>query len=195
VLLDSVGLFRDLQRYITPFGIRVCLRTLDIEKPGEFDGLSITINPNYDRESACYYLAHSFGSIVQWSTRFDESRQVFGEIRRATRSRDSDPARLTTAIAAYRRFEETSSEHAVWMLSDAGHASAITPYTVFFRADIEAMTIFHRTGTAPRWRDFYLQWKERARSGDVWVEPFAPKPFGFFAPRKIDTQEVLQERD
>jgi hypothetical protein len=80
------------------------------------------------------------------------------------------------------------------MLEQIGHRRAIRPYTIFFRADLAAMTIFHRTGHSPRWPEFYAQWKRRARSGDVWVEPFTPKPFSRFQPVRIEKQEVLQER-
>ena len=37
--------------------------------------------------------------------------------------------------------------------------------TVFFRADIEAMTIFHRTGKEPRWPDFLPSGKKGSRKG------------------------------
>jgi len=187
--------FPDLRRYIVPFGVRVLLKTMDVEKPGQFDGLSITINPEHDRESACYYLAHSFGSIVQWSTNFARAEKVFDELRDARETREKDLARFTESLGAYRRFEQTSSEYAVWMLADAGLGDSIRPYTVFFRADTEAMTIFHRTGHAPRWRDFLAQWTRQARGGDIWIEPFAARPIPRFTPVRIERQEVLQERD
>ena len=170
-----VEFFHDLQRYITPFGVRVLLKTMDVEKPGEFDGLSITVNPEHNREWACYYLAHSFGSIVQWSTDFEHAQKVFRELRDAKKHREKEPARFGDALKCYQQFEQTSSEHAVWMLADIGRPGAIGPYTVFFRADIEAMTMFHRTGHAPRWRDFYAQWKHRAAGGEVWIERFNPE--------------------
>jgi hypothetical protein len=87
------------------------------------------------------------------------------------------------------------SQHAVWVLSAIGHAEAIEPYTVFFRADIEAMTIFHRTGKEPRWPDFFADWKESVRKGEIQVDPFRPKPVARFRPVRIEKQEVLQERD
>ena len=61
----------------------VRLREMDVEKPGEFDGPSITINPEHDREACCYYLVHSFGSIYQWSTDFEHAQKVFDELRDA----------------------------------------------------------------------------------------------------------------
>ena len=187
-------LFHDLQRYITGCGVRVPLKTMDIEKPGEFDGLSITINPLHPPEARSYYLTHAFGSIIQWSTDFKAAQKVFQELRAAAGRRKEAPDRFEEALKAYRRFEQTSSEHAVWLLEQIGHRAAIRPYTVFFRADIEAMTIFHRTGHSPRWPDFFAQWKRRAKSGDVWIEPFGRKPFSRFQPVRIDMQEVLQER-
>ncbi len=187
-------LFHDLQRAITGYGVRVPLKTMDIEKPGEFDGLSITINPLHDAQPRSYYLAHAFGSTIQWSTDFKAAQKVFQELRTSAGRRQEAPDRFEEALKAYRRFEQTSSEHAVWLLEQIGHSAAIRPYTVFFRADIEAMTIFHRTGHSPRWPDFYAQWKRRARSGDVWAAPFTPRPFSRFTPLAIAKQEVLQER-
>ena len=192
---SSNDLLNDVRRYVTPFGVRVTLRALDIERPGEFDGPTVTINPRHDRRAAAFYLAHSIGSVVQWSTDFPRAQKVVTDIRAARAQPVENPDEFARALDAYRRFEEISSEHAVWMLQDAGHANAIGDYTVFFRADIAAMTIFHRTGRAPRWREFYTQWRRRAKAGDVWIKPFEPRPFGWFTPVKIETQEVMQERD
>jgi hypothetical protein len=189
------NLFHDLRRYVAAYGISVPLKTMDVEKPGEFDGLSITINPAHDAEARSYYLAHAFGSIAQWSTDFKAAEKVFQELRTAVSRRRKDPERFVEALKAYRRFEQTSSEHAVWVLEQVGHPEAIRTYSVFFRGDLEAMTIFHRTGYAPRWPDFYAQWKRRAKSGEVWAEPFRPRPFSRFQPVGIEQQEVVQQRD
>lgn len=189
------SLFHDLKGYIVAYGVAVPLKTMDVETPGEFDGLSIAINPLHHPESRSYYLAHAFGSIVQWSTDFKAAEKVFKELRAATRSRQQQPDRFEEALKAYCRFEQTSSEHAVWMFEQIGCRRAIRPYTVFFRADLAAMTIFHRTGHSPRWPQFYAQWKRRAKSGDVWVKPFTPKPFSRFQPVRIEQQAVWQQRD
>ena len=110
----------------------------------------------------------------------------------ATASRESDPASLDEAVGQYRRFEERSSEYAVWLLTDIGHDWATGPYTSFLRADIEAMTLFHRSGRAPRWAEFYSQWKRLGRSREVWIKPFTPRPIPSFTPVAIPKQEVLQ---
>jgi len=179
-------LFDDVKRSITGHGVEVRTRIMDVEKPGEFDGPTITINPKHDLESACYYLVHSFGSIYQWSTDFDQAKAVFDELRKEKTGK---------AIEAWRIFEQTSSKHAAWVLEDLGHASVVPAYTVFFRADIEAMTIFHRTGKEPRWPDFFAEWQQQVERGAVRVEPFRPKPVSRFRPVRIEKQEVLQERD
>jgi hypothetical protein len=165
---------------------------MEVEKPGEFDGPSITINPKHDHEACCYYLAHSFGSISQWATNFEHAQQTFDDLRDAKRNKGR---RFEQALEAWRRFEQTSSEHAVWMLGTIGHAESIEPYTVFFRADIEAMTVFHRTGKEPRWPDFFAEWNEKIAKGEIRIEPFRPKPVTRFRPVRIEKQEVLQERD
>ena len=185
-------LFSDLERFITSHGVDVRLREMEVEKPGEFDGPSITINPKHDREACCYYLAHSFGSIYQWSTDFERARKVFDRLRNAKGKKSPE---FEEALDAWRRFEQTSSEYAVGVLREIGHAEAIDPYTVFFRADIEAMTVFHRTGKEPRWPDFFAAWKEKVGSGKIHIEPFGPKPVAPFRPVRIEKQEVLQERD
>ena len=189
---EVAALFADLVRFVTDHGIDVRLRNMDVEKPGEFDGPSITINPLHDQAAASYYLAHSFGSIYQWSTDFEHAQKVFDELRDAKRGTRS---RFEQALEGWRRFEETSSEHAVWVLGEIGRAVAIEPYTVFFRADIEAMTIFHRTGKEPTWPDFFRDWTQKVAAGELRIEPFRPKPVARFTPVKIEKQEVLQERD
>jgi hypothetical protein len=185
-------LFDELTRFITARGVQVLSRKMDVEKPGEFDGPTITINPKHDLEAASYYLVHSFGSICQWSTDFARAQKVFDEVRDAKAEGGS---RFETALAAWRLFEQTSSDHAVWVLQEIGHAGAVASYTAFFRADIEAMTIFHRTGKEPRWPDFFADWKARVERQEIRVEPFSPKPVPPFRPVRIAKQEVLQERD
>jgi hypothetical protein len=185
-------LFEHLERFITSHGVQVRLREMEVEKPGEFDGPSITINPKHDQEACCYYLTHSFGSIYQWSTDFEHAKKVFEDLRNAKRR--NGPG-FEVALEAWRAFEERSSEHAVWVFADIGHVEAIDPYSVFFRADIEAMTIFHRTGKEPRWPDFFAEWKERVARGEIRVEPFPARPIEPFNPVRIEKQEVLQERD
>jgi len=191
----SKAIFETLAEAIRGYGVEVRLKDMDIEKPGEFDGLSITINPKHDVESATYYLAHSFGSIFQWSTRHEYAGRVFSEIRDARKERSKDPGRFEQALGQYRQFEETSSDHAVWMLGRIGHAESIEPYTVFFRADLEAMTQFHKTGKEPPWPEFFAEWRRKVAAGEVRVEPFHAKPVDPFQPVKIAPQEVLQEQD
>ena len=187
-------LYRALTGFIAENGVEIATRTMDVEKPGEFDGPTITINPVHDLGTRCYYLAHSFGSICQWSTDFADAQKVFERLRVAKEGGRSGSA-FETAVQAWRRFEEVSSEHAVWTLAQIGHDSAIPGYTVFFRADIEAMTIFHQSGKEPRWPDFFADWKNRVARGEIRLAPFRPKPIPRFRPVRIEKQEVLQERD
>jgi hypothetical protein len=195
--MEHIGtdLFADLQRFIESCGVRVLLREMDLETPGEFDGLTITINPRHDPAAASFYLAHSFGSIVQWSTDTRGAQEVFDDLRHAKPVRQQEPARFEQAVARYREFEQRSSQHAVWMLAEIGHRDVIDPYTRFFRADIEVMTIFHRTGKAPRWPEFYADWQRKIERGEVRIEPFTRAPIPPFQPVRIEQQEVLQERD
>ena len=189
---SHADLFADLERFISSNGIQVRFRQMEDEKPGEFDGPSITVNPAHDREACSFYLAHSFGSIYQWSTDSDHAKKVFETLRDAKMEKGAE---FEKALEVWRTFEETSSEHAAWTLEAIGHARVIDPYTVFFRADIEAMTIFHRTGKEPAWPDFFAEWKQRIARGELRVDPFRPKPVARFRPVPIEKQEVLQERD
>jgi hypothetical protein len=174
--------------------VRVRLKDLDIETPGEFDGPTITINPRHDRPAAAYYLAHAFGSIVQWSTDFECAKKVFDDLRDVKKRRRKSQDAFEDAVLRWRKFEQISSEYAVWTLKESRHSLNIEPYTVFFRADIEAMTIFHRTGKAPEWPEFFGEWKRQVERGLIQPEPFAPRRVPPFTPVKIEKQEVLQER-
>jgi len=164
---------------------------MDVEKPGEFDGPTITINPKHDLEALCYYLAHSFGSICQWSTDFGHAQKVFNRLRDAKKNASG----FEEALAQWRAFEEQSSEHAVWVLEETAHPEAVWPYSVFFRADLEAMTEFHRTGKEPAWPEFFADWKRKVAAGEIRIDPFRARAVPPFAPRRIETQEVVQEQD
>ena len=185
-------LFTNLVRFVGSHGVEIREKVMDVEKPGEFDGPTITINPKHDREALGFYLAHSFGSIYQWSTDFERAQEVFNDLRDAKKRQGAE---FEHALDVWRTFEQTSSDHAVWVLGEIGHSDVIDTYTVFFRADIEAMTIFHRTGKEPRWPEFFADWKEKVARGEIRIEPFRPKPVGRFRPLKIEKQEVVQERD
>ncbi len=67
----------------------------------------------------------------------------------------------------------------------------IPAYTSFFRADLEAITVFHRTGKAPVWLEFFADWKRRVSRGEQVVAPYVPKPIPPFKPVRIAVQEVL----
>jgi hypothetical protein len=189
---QGAELLNDLVEYVGSHGIEVHRKNMEVEKPGEFDGPTITINPKHDREALAFYMAHALGSIYQWSTDFEHARKVFDRLRDA---KPGPGAEFEAALEEWRVFEETSSDYAVWALSNIGHPEAVDPYTVFFRADIEAMTIFHRTGKEPRWPDFFAEWKRKVAAGEIEIVRFQPKPVGSFARVRIEKQEVLQERD
>jgi hypothetical protein len=187
------NLFEDIRRYIQRLGVAVRVKNMDIETPGCFDGLTITINPRHDAESSTYYVLHALGSIVQWSTDGANVSEIFRSVKDQRRQRDRRG--FEAALVRYHRFEEISSEHAVWVLGDAGHDAAIAPYTTFFRADLEAMMILHRTGKAPRWADFYADWKRGISTGRIRLEPFASRPIPSFTPVCIENTEIVQEHD
>ena len=174
-------------------GIAVRHARLDAKKAGEFNGLSASMNSSYSAEEQSYYLVHALGSIVRWSLSFEPVRDIFAELRAAKGSRE-DQNRLDAAIQCYRAFEIESSEFAVWLLGELGNSEAIPTYTNFLRADLEALTQFHRTGVAPVWRRFFARWNDEVRSGVRTVEPFHAKPIPEFTPKLIENQEILQKQ-
>jgi hypothetical protein len=188
-------LYADLERRAGDYGVRVISRRLPPETPATFDGPTVTLDPGYDLESRCYYLAHALGSIAQWSTHTDATRAVFDEMHAAEESRAADPKRFDRAVAEHMAFEERSSEHAVWLLANLGHGWAVSSYTVFFRADMAAIEKYHRSGVAPVWKEFYPAWKEKSARGEVKIQPFEPRPIPEFRAITIPKQEVLREED
>ncbi len=189
------NLFDDLRARVEGYGVQVKSASLNPETPGKFDGPTITLNTACGLEARCYYLAHSLGSIVQWSADPAGSRAAYDGLHEAKATKDADPARFAEALRRYLRFEETSSEYAVWLIADAGHGWAVPGYTLFFRADLESMRQFHTTGAAPVWRDFFADWKERVSRGEAVAEPFQPRPIPPFRPAHVQTQEVVREVD
>jgi hypothetical protein len=193
--VDYPNLFAVLTTYIEGHGIAVREQAMDAEVPGEFDGLTITVNTVHPLDARCYYLAHSFGSIVAWSLDLEGAHAVFRELRGSKSTRISDPDRFERALKRFCDFEELASEYAVWVLAAIGHQNVVPPYTEFFRADAESMTMLHRDGTAPPWSEFFAAWKRRVASGEQRVAPYLPRPVPPFRPVRIEKQQVVQEVD
>jgi hypothetical protein len=185
--------YADICRWAKSHGISVRQARLEANKAGEFDGLSVTMNTSYSAEERSYYLAHALGSIVRWSLSHAQVRGLFQELREAKTTRD-DSIRLDSAIDRYRAFEIEASEFAVWLLGERGKDDVIPSYTNFMRADLEALTQFHRIGVAPVWRDFFARWNEEVRVGLRSVEPYQPKRIPEFKPTQIEKQEILQKQ-
>jgi hypothetical protein len=96
-------------------------------------------------------------------------------------------------VAAYLAFENTTWEFAVWLVTDSGHARFTPAFTNFGRADMEAMRVFHTTGQAPVWREFFAAWNEEVRRGARRVMPFAARSIPGFQAVRIPRQEIVQE--
>jgi hypothetical protein len=168
-----------LDRRTEGYGVRVVERPLGPDTPAQFDGPTITLDPGYDPESRCYYLAHALGSIAQWSTAAAQTRRIFDRTgssgrwpgtgrsrrgRRATRSGCSRPLGTNGLLR-----DIPCSFGPTWRPSTSS--------------------------TAPVWRAFYPAWKAKARRGEVRVDPFEPRPVPEFQAVPIPTQEVLREED
>lgn len=188
-------LYQALAERAPRYGISIRQTALDPEVPGKFDGPTITLNRDYDAAERAFYLAHSIGSVAEWSLHFERSQAVMEEVRRAKRTSGQDEARLTRAVEAYLAFENRTWELSLWLLQDLGQESFASAFTNFGRADLESMRIFHTTGKAPVWREFFAAWNEEVRRGQRSVSPFSPRPIPDFQARPIPQQEIVQEED
>jgi hypothetical protein len=188
-------LYEDLKRRAARHAITIRHAELDKELAGEFDGPTITLNNSYDPLERVFYLAHSLGSIAQWTIHCEPSRQTFRELRRVKRTSQPAAADFQRALADYLAFENRTWEYAAWLLHDTGHSKLLPPFTNFVRADMEAMRVFHTTGKAPDWQEFLTAWNEEVRLGRRKVEPFTLRPIPDFRAVAIPKQEILQEDD
>jgi hypothetical protein len=188
-----MSLLADATAFVEAAGIEVRRTPLPRDTPAEFDGRSITLAAALDADAAAFILLHSFGSIVGWSLDKPGVTALLDDMRAAKGAREADPDRFERALARFRAFEIASSEYAVWALEAIGHPEAVAPYTTYFRADVEAITLFHRCGRAPVWDAFYKQWTADAAAGTRHIEPFQPKPVPPFTPTHTERQQVKQE--
>jgi hypothetical protein len=120
------SVLHDVKAATADRGVAVRQRPLRADQAGEFDGVSVTLNADYGAEELTYYLAHALGSIARWSLSRPAVQAMFDELR-AAKGDKSDTARRERAIAAYCAFEIESSEFAVWLLQELGHADAVPP--------------------------------------------------------------------
>jgi hypothetical protein len=192
---DVQNLHDDLVKRARRYGIVAELAALNPKVPGVFDGPTITLNNDYDAFERAVYLAHSIGSIAEWSLQPDRSHAVFRTLREAKRQAASEPDRLDRTVADYLAFENRTWEFAVWLVKDLHYEDVVEAITNLGRADMESMRIFHRTGKAPVWREFFARWNEEVRQGSRTVVPFVGRPIPAFQAIKIPKQEIVQEAD
>ncbi len=181
---DFKCVYAAIRNWTDKQGIELRERDLGADRPGEFDGLHITINPHFSLEERTYYLAHALGSIVIWSQNKERVAKAFDELRSAKETKE-DQNRLERAIEKYRDFETQSSELAVCLLESLGHSEVVGSYTNFMRADLESMTLYHRQGKAPSWAGFFAYWNRQVISGERQIIRFRPRSIKQFVPHKI----------
>jgi hypothetical protein len=173
-------------------GIEVQERSLPRDKAGEFTGTHVLMNNKFGWEERSYYLAHAVGSIVCWSLDKPGVQRFFDGLRAAKEHREANAAELSYWIEQFRAFETRSSQFAAWLLEELEYPAAKESYSNFMRADLEAMTEFHRTGHAPGWRMFFARWNREVASGQRVVASFEPKIIPPFHPVRLEKQEILQ---
>ena len=192
--LDTSRFAAEIHRYVAAHGIDIGWRGLARDMPARFNGRTIELNAAFDLSSVSFYLLHSLGSIVGWSLDRDRVQAVFDELREAKAVRSREPERLERALVPFREFETVSSEYSVWALEALQLTGHVEEFSEFFRADLEAITIFHRTDVMPVWRTFFDDWRREVAAGIRCFEPFAARPIPTFTPVRFDWQEVQQRR-
>src|SRR5215468_10111394 len=158
---DWAMVYEYLKARIESHGVQVLARQLGLETTGVFDGLSITTNTDYDLETRCYNIAHSFGHIAQWSLDYPRFQRLYDELHAAKDNKHADAVALEQALQRFRAYEEEASQYAMRLLMDTGNADILPGFTNFARADIEAIVAFHRDGHAPVWHSFFDDWNEK----------------------------------
>jgi hypothetical protein len=186
--------YQTIGEWAVAHGIQVRDEALPPGKAGEFDGILVRMNRAYDAEERSYYLAHALGSIILWSLNKTDVAQLFIDLRDAKTEKAINPIRFEAALGRYRDFEVAASELAVSLLDQLGQCDKVPRYTHFMRADLEAMTEFHRMGRAPVWATFLNRWNYDVASGRRQVLPFDPKAIPPFQPLHIERQENLQRQ-
>jgi hypothetical protein len=184
--------YRRLKGHMEASGVTVESRELGPHTTGIFDGVSITTNSDCDVETRCHNLGLAFGHIVQWSIDAPQCQALYDALYAAKSRRDADPVALESALEAFREYEVEASRYAAWILLVTGNAAALRSFTLFARADIEAIVTYHRTGIAPIWNDFFADWRGRAERGEFEVDKFVPKAIRRFTPLAMEPQEVIQ---
>jgi hypothetical protein len=194
--IDFQNLYQAIRSWAAQQGIQIDEQCLAPGKAGEFDGLRVRMNEQYSGDERCYYLIHALGSIVCWSIDRPKVQKMFADLRDAKKPSDRrvNPARLTRAISAYRAFEIESSEYTVWLLKTLEFSNVIDVYSNFMRADLEAMTEFHKLGQAPVWREYFARWNQEVSTGQRNIRPFRAKRIPVFHAAAIELQEILQEQ-
>jgi hypothetical protein len=189
---DWSAIFTDLKDRIEGSGVRVCSARLGPQTTGVFDGLAITTNSECDLETQSHNLVHSYGHIVQWSVDRSHCEALYDALYAAKERKCEDQRALERALSEFRKYEEEASRYAAWLLIDTGSAAALSSFTPFARADIEAIVSYHRDGVAPIWNDFFAAWKARAARREIEFRDFPPKPIPTFTPCAIAPQEVIR---
>lgn len=189
---DWTVVYARLKTRIEAAGIDVRCQGLGPDTTGVFDGTSVTTNSECDLETQCHNLAHALGHIVQWSLESRRCQTLYDELYSAKDRKEIDPGSLERALGAFREYEEEASAYAAGLLIETGNRAALSAFTPFARADIEAIVSYHRDGVAPAWQEFFGDWRVRARRGEFAVRNFIPKRIPPFTPRPIAPQAVIR---
>jgi hypothetical protein len=189
---DWQSVFERLEHRVVLTGVSVRREILGPETTGIFDGTSITMNATCDVETQCHNMGHAFGHIIQWSLHETECQELYDNLYRAKDRRDEAPAALEQALRSFRAYEEEASRYAAGLLIEVECAWAIPAFTLFARADIEAIVSYHRTGVAPIWDEFFASWREQVARGSIEAIPFEPLAIPEFVPIGIAPQQVVR---
>jgi hypothetical protein len=181
-----------LKMRIEAAGVDVRCQSLGPQTTGVFDGTSITTNTECDFETRCHNMAHAFGHIVQWSLDGPRFQSLYDELYVSKDRKEVDPDRLEHSLCVFREYEEEASAYAAGLLIETGNRATLPAFTLFARADIEAIISYHRDGHAPVWQEFFSAWRNRIVQGGIQAPEFVPKAIPQFTPKQIAAQEVVR---
>lgn len=192
--VEFVRLYKSIRQWAQLRSIQTEDCILPAGKAGEFNGVSVFMNRDYEVEERAYYLLHALGSIVAWSLDKIAVQELFTELDASKRDRMLAAQRLEEALKRYREFEDDSSQFGAGILNDIRFPEFIASYSNFMRADLEALTEFHRHGRAPVWRQFFSHWNDEIAAGRREPILYSGKLIPKFYRTQIATREILQQQ-
>jgi len=185
----SEDVLESLMRFVRSHGIEVGFVDDVPTSTGRFHGTSIVLNRLYETLTQAFTLAHTFGHCVQWAVDFDGCAGLYAAVARA---RAAGGEGLDDALRAFSRYETEATAYGLGALAATGNESIGAAFCLYSAADIEAVLIYHRTGTAPPWSEFFPEWLRRLTDSGAPFPEFPSKPIPPFRPVLVPERNVIR---